>query len=308
MPITPTSKIWMNGSLVDWDDATIHVLNPTMHYGWGVFEGIRAYATDKGPAVFRLTDHIARLFRSARIYLLEPDFTPDQLVAATKETVRVNDVEACYIRPIFYLGYGEMGLNPLPSKTEVSIAVWPWGSYLGEEAKNTGCRAATSSWQHINHNSIPPTGKGTGQYMNSSLAKVQALKAGYDEAILLSPAGHVVQGTGENIFIVSDRTVITPPTSDGLLQGITRESVMTIARDQGYDVVERSIVRTDLYQADEAFFTGTAAELVPIAEVDDRPVGPGKVGPITREIAEIFSAATVGEVDLYKSWNEYVRD
>jgi branched-chain amino acid aminotransferase len=308
VPITPTSKIWMNGSLVDWDDATIHVLNPTMHYGWGVFEGIRAYATDKGPAVFRLTDHIARLFRSGRIYLLEPEFTAEQLVAATKETVRVNEVEACYIRPIFYLGYGEMGLNPLPSKTEVSIAVWPWGSYLGEEAKNTGCRAATSSWQHINHNSIPPTGKGTGQYMNSSLAKVQALKAGYDEAILLSPAGHVVQGTGENIFIVSDRTVITPPTSDGLLQGITRESVMTIARDQGYDVVERSIVRTDLYQADEAFFTGTAAELVPIAEVDDRPVGPGKVGPITREIAEIFSAATVGEVDLYKSWNEYVRD
>jgi branched-chain amino acid aminotransferase len=308
VPITPTAKIWMNGSLVDWDDATIHVLNPTMHYGWGVFEGIRAYATDKGPAVFRLTDHIARLFRSGRIYLLEPEFTAEQLVAATKETVRVNEVEACYIRPIFYLGYGEMGLNPLPSKTEVSIAVWPWGSYLGEEAKNTGCRAATSSWQHINHNSIPPTGKGTGQYMNSSLAKVQALKAGYDEAILLSPAGHVVQGTGENIFIVSDRTVITPPTSDGLLQGITRESVMTIARDQGYDVVERSIVRTDLYQADEAFFTGTAAELVPIAEVDDRPVGPGKVGPITREIAEIFSAATVGEVDLYKSWNEYVRD
>jgi branched-chain amino acid aminotransferase len=308
VPITPTSKIWMNGALVDWDDATIHVLNPTMHYGWGVFEGIRAYATDKGPAVFRLTDHIARLFRSGRIYLLEPEFTPEQLVAATKETVRVNDVEACYIRPIFYLGYGEMGLNPLPSKTEVSIAVWPWGSYLGEEAKNKGCRAATSSWQHINQNSIPPTGKGTGQYMNSSLAKVQALKAGYDEAILLNPAGHVVQGSGENIFIVSDRTLITPPTSDGLLQGITRDSVMTIARDQGYDVVERSLVRTDIYQADEAFFTGTAAELVPIAEVDDRPVGPGKVGPITREIAEIFSAATVGEVDLYKSWNEYVRD
>jgi branched-chain amino acid aminotransferase len=308
VPITPTKKIWMNGALVDWDDATIHVLNPTMHYGWGVFEGIRAYATTKGPAVFRLTDHISRLFRSARIYLLEPQFTPEEIVAATKETVRVNDVEACYIRPIFYLGYGEMGLNPLPSKTEISIAVWPWGSYLGEEAKNTGCRAATSSWQHINQNSIPPTGKGTGQYMNSSLAKVQALKAGYDEAILLSPAGHVVQGTGENIFIVSDRTVITPPTSDGLLQGITRDSVMTIARDQGYDVVERSLVRTDLYHADEAFFTGTAAELVPIAEVDDRPVGTGTVGPITRELAEIFTASTVGEVDRYKSWNEYVRD
>jgi branched-chain amino acid aminotransferase len=308
VPLTPTKKIWMNGEFVDWDDATIHVLNPTLHYGWGVFEGIRAYATNRGPAVFRLTDHIARLYRSAKIYLMEPDFSLEQIVAATKETVRINEVESCYIRPLFYLGYGEMGLNPLPSKTEVSIAVWPWGSYLGEDAKASGCRAATSSWQHINQNSIPPTGKGTGQYMNSSLAKVAAVKAGYDEAILLSPAGHVVQGTGENIFIVTDGKLITPPIQDGLLQGITRDSVMTIARDQGYEVQERTIVRTDLYHADEAFFSGTAAELVPICEVDDRMVGTGKPGPMTTEIADIFMSATAGAVDRYKSWNEYVND
>ena len=308
MPITPTKKIWMNGTLVDWDDATVHILNPTLHYGWGVFEGVRAYATSRGPAVFRLTDHINRLFRSAKIYLMEPDFTPDEIIEATKETVRVNEIEACYIRPIFYLGYGEMGLNPLPSKTVVSIAVWPWGAYLGEDAKETGCRAATSSWQHINANSIPPTGKGTGQYMNSSLAKVTALKAGYDEAILLNPAGNVVQGTGENIFVVTGGKLYTPPIQDGLLQGITRDSVMTIARDQGYEVVEQSLVRSDLYHADEAFFTGTAAELVPISEVDDRKVGTGKPGPITREVAEIFTGATTGQIDRYKSWNEYVRD
>lgn len=308
MPITPTSKIWMNGTLVDWDDATIHVLNPTLHYGWGVFEGIRAYSTSRGPAVFRLTDHIARLYRSAKIYLMEPDFTAEQIVDATKETVRVNDIDSCYIRPLMYLGYGEMGLNPLPSAIEISIAVWPWGAYLGEDAKETGVRAATSSWQHINANSIAPTGKGTGQYMNSSLAKVQALKAGYDEAILLNPAGNVVQGTGENIFVVTDRKVITPPIQDGLLQGITRDSIMTIARDQGYEVLEHSLVRTDLYHADEAFFTGTAAEMVPLTEVDDRTVGTGMSGPITRELLEIFSHTVHGAVDRYKSWNEYVRD
>jgi branched-chain amino acid aminotransferase len=308
VPITPTKKIWMNGTLVDWDDATIHVLNPTLHYGWGCFEGIRAYATAHGPAVFRLTDHIARLFRSARLYLMDPGFSPEEIVAAVKETVRVNDVEACYIRPLVYLGYGEMGLNPLPSHVETAIAVWPWGTYLGEQAKEVGCRAITSSWQHINQNSIPPTGKGTGQYVNSSLSKVSALKAGYDEAILLSPAGNVVQGTGENIFLISGRRVITPPVQEGLLQGITRDSVMQIARDQGYEVVEHALVRTDLYLGDEAFFTGTAAEIVPIAEVDDRPVGTGRPGPISREIMDIFHAATVGEVARYKDWNEHVRD
>lgn len=308
MPITPTDKIWMNGELVDWDDARIHILTPTLHYGWGVFEGIRAYATSDGPAVFRLTDHIARLLRSAKLYLMDPGYSQGELVAAVKRTVAVNNVESCYVRPIVYLGYHEMGLNPLPNPVHTAIAVWPWGLYLGDEALTKGCRAMTSSWQHINPNSIPPQGKGTGQYMNSSLAKVQALKAGYDEAILLSPDGKVVQGTGENIFVVDSGTLITPPVSDGLLRGITRESVMTIARDQGYEVVERSLVRTDLYHADEAFFTGTAAEIVPLTEVDDRAVGSGVPGPITRETAEIFASATIGEVDRYKHWAELARD
>lgn len=308
VPITPTKKIWMNGEFVQWDDAKIHILNPTLHYGWGVFEGIRAYATASGPAAFRLTDHIRRLFRSSKIYLMDCGYTIEEIIAAVKETVRVNEVEACYIRPIFYLGYGEMGLNPLPSKTDVAIAVWPWSFYFDEGATAAGCRAITSSWQHISHNAIPPTGKGTGQYVNSSLAKVMALKAGYDEAILLNPVGNVVQGTGENIFLIRGRTLVTPPIQEGLLEGITRDSAIQIARDAGYEVQERTVVRTDLYHADEAFFTGTAAEIVPIAEVDDRQVGEGGRGPITKEIQEIFHRATVGEESRYKEWAEFVYD
>jgi branched-chain amino acid aminotransferase len=199
-----------------------------------------------------------------------------------------------------------MGLNPLPSHPEVAVACWPWGLYLGPEAMENGCRAMTSSWQHINQNSIAPQGKGTGQYVNSSLSKVAALKAGYDEAVLLSPAGNVVQGTGENIFVVQGRTLVTPPIQEGLLAGITRDSVMTIARDHGYEVVEHALVRTDLYMADEAFFTGTAAEIVPIASVDDRQVGSGRPGPVSRDVIETFSAAARGEIDRYKEWNEYV--
>jgi branched-chain amino acid aminotransferase len=201
-----------------------------------------------------------------------------------------------------------MGLNPLPSRTEVAIAVWPWGKYLGEDAMANGCRAITSNWQHINQNSIPPTGKGTGQYVNSSLAKVMALKAGYDEAILLNPLGNVVQGTGENIFVVRGKTILTPPVQEGLLEGITRDSAMQIARDLGYDVREQSLVRTDVYHADEAFFTGTAAEIVPISEVDDRAIGEGGRGPITREIQKTYHRATIGEESRYKDWAELVRE
>ena len=308
MPVTPTSKIWMNGEFVDWDDARIHVLNPTLHYGWGVFEGIRAYSTAKGSAVFRLTDHIARLYRSAKIYLMEPSFTQEELVQAVKDTIAINEIEACYIRPLVYLGYGEMGLNPLPSKVEVMIAVWPWGSYLGEDAEQNGCRAVISTWRRNDNNIIPPAAKASGQYLNSSLAKVAAVKAGYDEAILTSPNGHIADGSGENVFIVSGRKVITPPLTDGPLGGITRASIMQIAADQGYEVREQHIVRTDLYLADEAFFTGTAAEIVPIVEVDDRKVGTGRPGPITRELLEIFHQATRGELDRYKDWNEYVSE
>jgi branched-chain amino acid aminotransferase len=307
MPLTKTSKIWMDGELVDWDDATIHVLNPTLHYGWGVFEGIRAYATDRGPAVFRLTEHIARLYRSAHLYLMEPRFSAEEIVAATKELVRVNEVESCYIRPLFYLGYGEMGLNPMPSPTVVSIACWPWGAYLGDAAEETGVRAAVSSWQRIGNNTIPPSGKGTGQYMNSSLAKVQALKAGYDEAIMLTPEGQVSEGSGENIFVVYGQTLVTPPLVDGALAGITRDSVITMARDAGFEVKEQSLNRADLYLADEAFFTGTAAELVPLVEVDDRRVGTGKPGDVTKQLLGVFKAAVSGRLEQYSAWNEYVR-
>jgi len=304
MPLEKSEKIWMDGELVNWDDARIHVLTHTLHYGCGVFEGIRAYATAQGPAVFRLTDHVTRLFNSARIFMIDVPFTPEQLVAATKETVRVNGLDSCYIRPIVYLGYGEMGLNPLPCPVNVSIAVWRWGSYLGDEGIANGVRMKISSWQRHDPNAMPPAAKGTGMYLNSSMAKVEALKGGYDEAILLSPQGYVSECTGENLFVVRDGRIITPPSSAGALEGITQSSVMTIARDLGYAVEVGNILRSDLYTADEAFLSGTAAEVVPISSVDDREIGPP--GPITRSIQEVFFATVRGEVDQYKDWLELV--
>jgi branched-chain amino acid aminotransferase len=305
MPITPSEKIWMDGELVDWDGARIHVLTHSLHYGCGVFEGIRAYATSQGPAVFRLTDHINRLFQSARIFMIDVPFSVDELVAATKETVRVNGLDSCYIRPIVYLGYGEMGLNPLPCPVNVSIAVWPWGSYLGDEGIANGVRMKISSWQRHDPNAMPPAAKGTGMYINSSMAKVEALKAGYDEAILLSPQGYVSECTGENIFVVRNGRIITPPVSAGALEGITQSSVMTIARDLGFECEVGNILRSDLYVADEAFLTGTAAEEVPIRSVDDRELGPP--GPITKQIQETYFATVRGEVDRYKDWLEHAR-
>jgi branched-chain amino acid aminotransferase len=304
MPLEKSEKIWMDGEFVDWDNARIHILTHTLHYGCGVFEGIRAYATAQGPAVFRLTDHITRLFNSARIFMIDVPFSPEQLVAATKETVRVNGLDSCYIRPIVYLGYGEMGLNPLPCPVNVSIAVWPWGSYLGDEGIANGVRMKISSWQRHDPNAMPPAAKGTGMYINSSMAKVEALKGGYDEAILLSPQGYVSECTGENLFIVKGGRVVTPPVSAGALEGITQSSVMTIARDLGYEVEVGNILRSDLYTADEAFLSGTAAEVVPIRSVDDREIGPP--GPMTRSIQEVFFATVRGEVDQYKDWLEHV--
>jgi branched-chain amino acid aminotransferase len=306
MPITKTEKIWMDGELVDWEDARIHILTHTLHYGGGVFEGIRAYPTDAGPAVFRLTDHITRLFNSARIFLIDIPFTPEEIVEATKTTVRVNGLPECYIRPIVYLGYGEMGLNPLPCKVSVSIAVWPWDTYLGAEGIANGVRTKISSWQRHDPNAIPPAAKGTGMYINSSMAKVEALKAGYDEAILMSPQGYVSECTGENIFVVKGGRIVTPPMSAGALEGITQSSVMTIARDLGFDAAADNILRSDLYIADEAFLTGTAAEVVPITSVDDRVLGDGRPGPVTRRIQEVYQAAVRGQVDRYKDWVEHV--
>lgn len=306
MPIQPVAKIWMNGSLVNWEDAQVHVLSHALHYGTGVFEGIRAYETPRGPAVFRLSDHIKRLYRSAHIYHMEIPFQPEELIGAVKETVRVNELAHCYIRPLVYLGYGEMGLNPFGVPVEVAIAVWPWGAYLGEEALEAGVRIKTASWKRNDQNSLPPAAKATGQYINSILAKMEAVHGGYDEAIMLNTHGHIADGSGENLFIVRDGEVATPPLSDGCLGGITRESVMKIARDAGYTVVEKSLVRTDVYHADEAFFSGTAAEVTPIRELDDRQIGEGKRGPITKDLQERFFKIASGEVPEYAHWLEPV--
>jgi len=303
MPIEKTEKIWMDGELVDWDEAKVHVLAHTMHYGSGVFEGIRAYPTSRGPAVFRLTDHMRRLHDSASLLMMEIPYSVEELVEATKETIRVNGVESCYIRPLAFLGYGEMGLNPLPCPVNVSIAVWPWGSYLGDEGLKHGVRMKISSWRRMDPNINPTAAKGTGIYVNSSLAKVEALKGGYDEAILLNTSGSVSEATGENIFIVKDGVLITPPLSAGALDGITRNSVITIARDLGYEVRETEMLRTDLYLADEAFLSGTAAEIVPIREIDDRPIG--DPGEMTRKLQETYFAIIHGDVEKYADWLEH---
>ncbi|HEY6623202.1 MAG TPA: branched-chain amino acid transaminase [Acidimicrobiales bacterium] len=308
MPIEPTDKIWMDGELVNWADATVHVLTHTMHYGSGVFEGIRAYPTPRGVAVFRLRDHIDRLFASAKVFLIDVPFTVDEVVEATRSLVRANGLDdGCYIRPLVYLGYGEMGLNPMPCPVNVSIAAWPWGTYLGDEGVANGVSTKISSWRRHDPNAVPTAAKGTGMYVNSSLAKVEAIKAGYDEAILLAPDGNVSECTGENIFVVRDGVISTPPTSDaGALQGITQSSIETIARDFGYEVTYEQLIRTDLYTADEAFLTGTAAEVVPIRAVDDREVGSGKPGPITRRLQQTYFATVRGEVDQYKDWLDHV--
>jgi branched-chain amino acid aminotransferase len=306
LPIEPVAKIWMDGKLVDWEDATVHVLTHALHYGSGVFEGIRAYETRQGPAVFRLTDHIRRLFRSAHVYQMEVPFSLDEICEGSKETVRANGLKECYLRPLVYRGYAEMGLNPLPAPVNVSISVWKWGLYLGEESAETGVRAKISSWKRLDHNILPPGVKATGQYINSSLAKMEALKAGYDEGIMLNMAGYVTDGTGENVFIIRDGILMTPPVQAGCLDGITRDTVTTIARDLGYEVVERNMSRLDLYTADEAFFTGTAAEVVPIREVDDRALGSDGRGPITKEIQETYLATVRGQISQYQGWLSHV--
>ena len=304
MPIQPVEKVWMDGKLVDWEDAKIHVLTHALHYGSGVFEGIRAYETSKGPGIFRLTDHIKRLFRSAQVYLIEIPFSQDELIAAAKETVRSSGLKSCYVRPIVYHGYGEMGLNPLNAPVNVAIGVWPWGTYLGDDCLENGARLIISSWRRPDPNVLPTKAKTTGQYVNSGLAKVEAIKGGYDDAIMLAPDGTVAEGTGENLFIVRDTTLLTPPESSGILMGVTRDSVMTIARDLGYDIIERKLVRSDIYTADEVFLSGTAAEVTPVREVDDRPIGSGTRGPVTKEIQQTYFSAVKGDIEKYAHWIE----
>lgn len=305
MPITTTPKIWMNGSLVNWDDAKVHVLTHTLHYGTGVFEGIRAYETAGGPAVFRLTDHIKRLHNSAKIMGMDMPYSIEELVEATKQTVKSTGLPSCYVRPLAYYGYGEMGLNTLPCRVDIAIACWPWGAYLGDDAVDKGVRMKISSWTRHDHNTMPPAAKTVGNYVNSSLAKVEALKAGYDEAIMLSPNGLIAECTGENIFCVRNGVILTPPLSAGALEGITQSSVTTIARDLGFDIRVDNIARSDLYIADEIFVCGTAAEVGSVSSVDDRNVP--CPGPMTKAIAATYAKAVRGQDDRYKHWCELVK-
>jgi len=304
MPIEKVDKIWLNGEFVDWDKAQIHVLTHALHYGSGVFEGIRAYETPNGTAIFRLTEHIERLAKSSKIYLMPLPYSIEELVEATKELVRINKLKSCYIRPIVFRGYGEMGLNPLNSPVDVAIAAWSWGTYLGDDGLKNGIKAMISSFRRIDPNSLPPAAKATGQYINSILAKLEAIYSNYEEAILLDSRGFVSEGTGENIFVVKNGVIHTPSTASSILEGITRDTVITLARDLGYEVVERDLVRTDLFLADEMFVTGTAAEITPIREVDKREIG--KPGPITLILQKKFFEVVKGEDDGYAHWLEYV--
>jgi branched-chain amino acid aminotransferase len=296
--------IWMNGEFVAWEDAKVHVLTHGLHYGTGVFEGIRAYETERGTAIFRHQDHLDRLQRSAELYYMPLPYTLEELREATHELIGRNGLRSCYIRPIVFRGYGPMGLDPLENPVEAAIAVWEWGAYLGEEGKLHGVRARVSSWRKISPDSLIPHAKASGQYLNSVLAKIEASKAGYEEAILLDHRENVSEGTGENVFVVRDGTIATPPHSASILDGINRKSAIEIARDLGYEVVERDIARAELTMADEIFLTGTAAELTPVREIDDHELGPP--GEITREIQRVFDDALHGRSERYAKWLDVV--
>ncbi|HYA11952.1 MAG TPA: branched-chain amino acid transaminase [Thermodesulfovibrionales bacterium] len=303
--IAKTKKIWMDGKFVDWDKASVHVLTHTLHYGLGVFEGIRCYETVKGPAIFRLDEHIERLFNSARIFLIDIPYSQERIRHAVIETVRVNKIKECYIRPIVYIGYGAMGLYSQKNPIHVSIAVWPWGAYLGDKGLTNGIRVKTSSFIRNHVNSNMSRGKVCGYYVNSQLAKKEAISCGYDEALLLDTEGYVSEGSGENIFIVRKGMLKTTPLTS-ILEGITRDSIIELAHDRGIEVVEERFTRDELYIADEAFFTGTAAEVTPIREVDGRSVGTGRPGKITKKLQSSFFDIVRGRNDKYKTWLTYI--
>ncbi|HZE29087.1 MAG TPA: branched-chain amino acid transaminase [Gaiellaceae bacterium] len=297
-----TEKIWMNGELVDWADARIHVGSHGLHYGSGVFEGIRAYQTDKGSAVFRLTDHLQRLHNSARLLHMELPYSVEELRSSCHELIGANGLPECYLRPIAFFGYGELGVSALGNPVDVVIMSWPWGAYLGEEGLAKGISAKISSWTRIGPNVIPHVAKATGIYLNSMLAVTEANRAGYDEAILLTAEGYVADGSGENVFIVKDGEVYTPDLSTSILPGITRDTVIQIAQDLGYHVHEKALIRSDLYLADEAFMTGTAAEVTPLRSVDDVEIG---VGPITLELQEAYLDTARGRSERWAQWLDY---
>jgi branched-chain amino acid aminotransferase len=299
--------VWMNGEFVAFEDAKVSVLTHALHYGTGVFEGIRAYENPHGqPGIFRHPEHIDRLFKSSQLYYMDIPFTKEEIRAATHETIVRNGFKSCYIRPLVYRGAGPMGLFPLNSPVEVAIAVWEWGSYLGDEGKQNGVRAKVSSWRRISSQSLIPAAKASGQYLNSVLAKIEADKAGYEEGILLDERGMVCEGTGENLFIIKDGVIATPGFTSDILGGINRLSAIQIARDLGFEVVERDVARGELYLADEIFMTGTAAELTPIREIDEYPVGDGQPGPITREVQRTFEDALHGRSERYAHWHDVV--
>jgi branched-chain amino acid aminotransferase len=304
--VNTADLIWLNGEFVAWEDAKVHVLTHAMHYGTAVFEGVRAYETERGTAIFRHRDHLDRLEASAKLYYMDLPFSKDQIREATHELIGRNSFKSCYIRPLVYRGYGPMGLNPLDNPVEAMVAVWEWGAYLGEEGKQNGVRGRVSSYRRISSDSLIPHSKASGQYLNSVLAKIESLKAGYEEGILLDDKGRVCEGTGENIFVVKDGVIYTPPQAASILDGINRKSCIQIARDLGREVIERDIARAELALADEVFLTGTAAELTPMREIDDIPIGEGRPGPVTREIQRVFDDALHGRAPQYADWLDLV--
>jgi branched-chain amino acid aminotransferase len=302
------TKIWIDGVFYNWDEAKIHVLTHAFHYGTGVFEGVRCYKTDKGYAVFRLHDHIRRLVESGKMYFMSFEQTDGEIERAVLETIRLNGFDEWYIRPIAYYGYGKMGVNPLPNKVSISIALWKWDEYFKSNSKDGGIRVMTSSWLRIDNRSMPMRAKATANYANSALARVEAIRAGYDEAIMLNIQGKVVEGTAENIFTVKDNTVITPPISAGALDGITRNSILTICKDYDMGFEIRDLARDELYSADEAFLSGTAAHIKPITEVDSRMVGSGRVGKVTKKLQAYYEKIVRGKGGkLSKIWLTYVK-
>jgi branched-chain amino acid aminotransferase len=297
--VQETEKIWMNGELVDWADARVHVGAHGLHYGTGVFEGIRCYDTERGPSVFRLVDHLKRMESSAKLIYMELPYSVEELRAACLEAVTVNGLREAYLRPIAFYGYGELGVHSGGNPVDVAIMAFPWGAYLGEDGQANGIRAMVSSWRRVGPNTIPHASKATGVYLNSMLATHEASRAGYDEAILLTDEGYIADGPGETIFMVKDGRLSTPDLSASILPGITRDTIIQIAQDIGYPVVEKPLIRTDLYMADEVFMTGTAAEITPLRSVDDHEIG---VGPVTKELQAVYADTVRGRTERWGQW------
>lgn len=297
-------KVWLNGSLVDYDDAKIHVLTHGLHYGTGVFEGIRCYKTANGSMIFRLQDHMQRLIDSGRVYFMDLGFSRQQLEKAAIETVRANRMDECYIRPIAFYGYGKMGVNPMPNKVSVAIAVWKWDEYIKGGGEEKGARLMVSSWARLDPRTMPMHAKATANYANSALARVEAIKAGFDEAVMLNTSGMVVEASAENIFVVKDGALATPPTSAGALAGVTRDSVIAIAKANDIPCTERNIARDELYLADEVFLTGTAAEIKPVGEIDNRTIGRdgGRPGKVTKQLKALFDTVVHGKDAKFRAW------